>query len=218
MRKVPAVSAPRYQVTLKASARLRAVSVASFFWRDRISPKTAPRPASARQQGGFDWAALFNFSALVREIRPEYRRTFFVLVITTFVMMMYRMFIQAMLPLYAGTHLQLSPSQIGYLFSMMGIVVFVMIIPAGLVIDKLGRKVNYWLYDRHPGEILQMPMAFFSKPVPASEIILFGEKQRPGQLRFMPRLAASMMRLRDFDADLDSIARRNDSIHAIAEK
>jgi MFS family permease len=117
-----------------------AVSVASFIWRDRIAPRAAVRPASPRPQGGFDWGALFNFSKLVREIRPEYRRTFFVLVITTFVMMMYRMFIQAMLPLYAGTHLQLSPSQIGYLFSMMGIVVFVMIIPAGLVIDKLGRK------------------------------------------------------------------------------
>ena len=117
-----------------------AVSIASFIWRDRVAPRGAARPATGKPQSGFDWGALFNYSKLVREIRPEYRRTFFVLVMTTFVMMMYRMFIQAMLPLYAGTHLQLSPSQIGYLFSMMGIVVFVMIIPAGLVIDKLGRK------------------------------------------------------------------------------
>lgn len=75
----------------------------------------------------------------------------------------------------------------------------------GVEIDVLGRKQAYWLYTQHPGESLQLPMALQSKRVEASEVILFGEKLRPGQLRFMARLAASMMRLRDFDDYRDAL-------------
>jgi MFS family permease len=45
-----------------------------------------------------------------------------------------------MLPLYAGSYLHLSPTQIGMLFSISGVIVFAMIIPAGFIMDRVGRK------------------------------------------------------------------------------
>ena len=75
---------------------------------------------------------------------------------------------------------------------------------AGVEVDRLGRKVAYWLYDQHPGDTLSL-RAPESRRVDASEVIFFGEKLRPGQLRFMPRLAASMMRLRDHDDYRDAL-------------
>jgi MFS family permease len=51
-----------------------------------------------------------------------------------------RIMVQSMLPLYAGAYLGLSPSQVGMLFSISGMVVFAMIIPAGFIMDRVGRK------------------------------------------------------------------------------
>lgn len=75
----------------------------------------------------------------------------------------------------------------------------------GVEIDSLGRKVAYWLYPQHPGDSHFTTYTLQSQRVPAADIILFGEKLRPGQLRYMPRLAASMMRLRDFDDYRDAL-------------
>lgn len=70
---------------------------------------------------------------------------------------------------------------------------------AGVEVDKLGRRQAFYLYDQHPGESNLLPRAFESKRVDASEVIHFYEKLRPGQLRGISRLVASMMRLRDLD-------------------
>jgi MFS family permease len=51
-----------------------------------------------------------------------------------------RIIVQSMLPLYAAAYLHLSPSQIGMLFTISGVIVFAMIIPAGFVMDRVGRK------------------------------------------------------------------------------
>lgn len=76
----------------------------------------------------------------------------------------------------------------------------------GVEIDRLGRKQAFWLFPQHPGETnLQVPISLTSVRVEASEVILFGEKLRPGQLRYMARLAAAMMRLRDFDDYRDAL-------------
>ncbi len=48
--------------------------------------------------------------------------------------------IQSMLPLYAVYYLQLTPTQVGMLFTISGMIVFVMIIPAGFLMDRVGRK------------------------------------------------------------------------------
>lgn len=110
----------------------------SLFGRDTIPPRPPSRPRHEGPRLG--WRSIFSPARLTQGIDPSLRRMFVVLVMATFVMTMYRTFIQAMLPLHAGSHLQFSPSQIGFLFSIMGMVVFAMVVPAGLLIDKLGRK------------------------------------------------------------------------------
>ena len=115
-----------------------AVGLMSVYGRASIPGRKEGTPRSG--SGGFKWLSVFNVPKLIGEIEPGLRRTFVILVAATFVMTMYRTFMQAMVPLYAGSYLHFSPSQVGFLFSIMGAVVFVMIVPAGLVIDKLGRK------------------------------------------------------------------------------
>jgi len=83
---------------------------------------------------------LRGFGALFLEIRPGLRSTYIALVVATWASHSYRITLQSMLPLYAGTHLNFSPSQVGLLFSIAGAFVFAMIIPSGIIMDKVGRK------------------------------------------------------------------------------
>jgi MFS family permease len=78
--------------------------------------------------------------ALFQEIHPDLRPTYYALVLATLVNQSQRIIIQSMLPLYAGAYLQLSSTEIGLLFSISGVIVFAMIIPAGFVMDRVGRK------------------------------------------------------------------------------
>ena len=77
---------------------------------------------------------------LLKQIERPLRATYAVLVFATFSSFVFRMTLQAMLPLYAGSELGFSPAQIGVLFSVSGVLVFAMILPAGFIIDKVGRK------------------------------------------------------------------------------
>lgn len=77
---------------------------------------------------------------LFKQIRPDLRTTFVALVLATLVSQSQRIIVQSMLPLYAGVYLDLSPSQVGMLFTISGAVVFAMIIPAGFIMDRIGRK------------------------------------------------------------------------------
>ena len=77
---------------------------------------------------------------LYREIRPDLRSTYCAIVFATLVNQSQRIIVQSMLPLYAVRYLQLSPSQVGMLFTISGIVVFAMMIPAGFLMDRVGRK------------------------------------------------------------------------------
>lgn len=70
---------------------------------------------------------------------------------------------------------------------------------AGVEIDPQGRRVAYWLWDKHPGEYNTFPMTLQSRRYDASEILHIYEKERPGQLRGVPRLAVALMKLRDLD-------------------
>lgn len=70
---------------------------------------------------------------------------------------------------------------------------------AGVEIDRLGRKKAYWLLKQHPGESIVLPRSTESERVPAEDIIHYGEKLRPGQLRYVPRLAVALMKMRDLD-------------------
>jgi lambda family phage portal protein len=78
-------------------------------------------------------------------------------------------------------------------------------IVAGIEINRQGQRVAYWLYDQHPGESTFLPRGLQSKRIDASEIIHFYEKERPGQLHGISRLASAMLRMRDHDDWRDAV-------------
>ena len=77
---------------------------------------------------------------LFKEIHPDLRATYLTLCLATLSSQSQRIIVQSMLPLYAGAYLRLSPTQIGMLFTISGIIVIAMIIPAGFIMDRVGRK------------------------------------------------------------------------------
>jgi len=77
---------------------------------------------------------------LFHQIQPDLRATYAVLVFATFTSFVHRVTTQSILPLYASSELSLTPKEVGLLFSISGFTVFAMILPAGFIIDKVGRK------------------------------------------------------------------------------
>ena len=77
---------------------------------------------------------------LFHQIQPDLRATYAVLVFATFTSFVHRVTTQSIVPLYASSQLNLTPKEVGFLFSIFGFTVFAMILPAGFVIDKVGRK------------------------------------------------------------------------------
>lgn len=67
----------------------------------------------------------------------------------------------------------------------------------GVEFDKDGKRVAYWLFDRHPGDYIGTDLT--SKRVPAEQILHIYNVERPGQVRGIPFGASSMLRLKDFD-------------------
>ncbi len=107
----------------------------------RPKDKPAARPATRRS---WSVGALKRRVAALRElfhqIRPDLRPTYGVLVLATLTSFVHRVTAQSMLPLLATSMLGLSPREVGLLFTISGASVFAMILPAGFVIDKVGRK------------------------------------------------------------------------------
>jgi MFS family permease len=83
---------------------------------------------------------LSGIKKLYREIHPALRPTYCAITFATLVNQSQRVIVHSMLPLYAGYYLQLPPTQVGMLFTISGMIVFVMIIPAGFLMDRVGRK------------------------------------------------------------------------------
>ena len=106
----------------------------------------APTPPPAPSAGVADWGfaalgrRLRGLKDLFEQISPDLRTTYIVLVLATFTSFMHRVTTQSMLPLLATAKMGLSPKEIGMLFTISGFSVFAMILPAGFVIDKVGRK------------------------------------------------------------------------------
>lgn len=65
----------------------------------------------------------------------------------------------------------------------------------GVEYDDSGRRVAYYLYDRHPGD----GWGLTSKRVPVEDVLHVYPVERPGQVRGVPVGTSSMIRLRDFD-------------------
>ena len=104
-------------------------------------PSAQPRAEAVAGAPGEGLAGRFRaLAGLFHAIEPRFRKTYLVLTFATFSMMIYRMTLHSMLPLYAGSQLGFSPTQVGLLFSISGGFVLAMIVPAGFVMDKIGRK------------------------------------------------------------------------------
>lgn len=67
----------------------------------------------------------------------------------------------------------------------------------GVEYDVDGRKIGYWLFETHPGDIYGYNVV--SKFVSIKEVAHVYYKERPGQNRGVVMSAPSMTRLRDFD-------------------
>jgi len=112
-----------------------------------IGPASAPRAHAERPKGDpKGWSPrvivhrLRAIKTLYREIEPDLRPTYCAITFATLVNQSQRVIVQSMLPLYAAHYLHLAPTQIGMLFTVSGIIVFVMILPAGFLMDRVGRK------------------------------------------------------------------------------
>ena len=103
-------------------------------------PGPVPPPATKRWHVAAMQRRLRGIKELYHEIRPELRPTYCAITFATLVNQSQRVIVQSMLPLYAGYYLQLPPTQVGMLFTISGVIVFVMIIPAGFLMDRVGRK------------------------------------------------------------------------------
>lgn len=75
-----------------------------------------------------------------REIPRDDRMTFAILIFATFSMSLYRMSLNSLLPLHAGVSVGLSGTQVGTLFGITSLGIILMIVPAGLILDRIGRK------------------------------------------------------------------------------
>lgn len=65
----------------------------------------------------------------------------------------------------------------------------------GVEFNKDLQRVAYWLFDGHPEETRKIT----SRRIPASDVAHIYYKERPGQVRGVPWMAASMIRLKDYD-------------------
>ena len=121
-----------------------ACAVTSVFLGVAVGAAHTPPPAPSAGVADWGFAALGQrlrgLKDLFQQISPDLRTTYIVLVLATFTSFMHRVTTQSMLPLLATAQMGLSPKEIGMLFTISGFSVFAMILPAGFVIDKVGRK------------------------------------------------------------------------------
>lgn len=84
-------------------------------------------------------------------------------------------------------------------------------IDRGIEYNSIGKRVAYYLYKRHPGNIGRLYTNFTSNAysrVPASEVIHVFRMDRPGQERGVSWLAPVMIRLRELDIFEDAYLNR----------
>ena len=112
-----------------------------------LVPDSAALPHAVKDPGaprGWSFSAcaqrIHAIANLYKEIPAELRPTYCAIVFATMVNQSQRMIVQSMLPLYAGMYLHLSPTHVGMLFTISGVIIFAMIIPAGFLMDRVGRK------------------------------------------------------------------------------
>ncbi len=65
----------------------------------------------------------------------------------------------------------------------------------GVEYDRSGKRVAYWLYERHPGD----GFGIESRRVPAEDVLHIYPVERAGQVRGVPVGTSATIKLRDFD-------------------
>ena len=117
--------------------------IAAFVFLISVLIPSADRPAAAPAAASVappaEGSRMDRVRSLYLQIDPRLRATYLVLVFATASMMLYRMAYQAILPLRMD-EIGLDPSDIGTLFLVVSFGSLVMIVPAGFVVDKIGRK------------------------------------------------------------------------------
>jgi len=93
-----------------------------------------PRQQQSRPRG-----KVFRFTPLSL-LKPYFRGTYVVLLIATFSAMLRTGVLNSMLPIYVVDELNYTATNTGFLFFIVGVVTFAMIVPAGFISDKIGRK------------------------------------------------------------------------------
>jgi MFS family permease len=132
-----------FRAVFLAYAACAALSVLIGFSIKNSQPADEPHFASetAKRSGRATLTdRLRGLKVLFHQIHPNLRATYIVLVFATFTSFVHRVTTQSMLPLYASSKLGLTPKEVGLLFTLSGFAVFFMILPAGFIIDKVGRK------------------------------------------------------------------------------
>jgi MFS family permease len=133
-----------FQAAFLGYAVAAGLAVATGFAVPDVTASHAPAKAPGGGVKGWGLAAqvqrLRGIQNLYREIQPNLRPTYCAIVFATLVNQSQRVIVQSMLPLYAAYYLHLAPTQVGMLFTISGMIVFVMIIPAGFLMDRVGRK------------------------------------------------------------------------------
>lgn len=74
----------------------------------------------------------------------------------------------------------------------------------GVAFNAKGKRVGYYLHEKHPGEIRYNVVSTQSRLVPASEVLHIFEVLRPGQVRGIPMGVSSFIKLKDFDEFQDA--------------
>jgi MFS transporter, DHA1 family, multidrug resistance protein len=130
-----------FKAVFVAYAACAAISGVIGFSVHDSRPSTHSRPASDSAKGSLDFMQrLYALRVLFHQISPDLRATYIVLVFATFTSFVHRVTVQSILPLYASSRFGLTPKEIGLLFTISGFAVFAMILPAGFIVDKVGRK------------------------------------------------------------------------------
>jgi len=132
-----------FRAVFLAYGACAAISVILGFTVENRLPVAHPMPNDTRLKGwgpGAMMRRLAGLRELFHQIEPHLRATYAVLVLATLTSFAHRVTTQSLIPVYASATLGMTPKDIGLLFTISGLSVFIMILPAGFVIDKVGRK------------------------------------------------------------------------------
>ncbi len=134
------------------------------------SSAPSPRRSASDDPPPGNWYV--RLKGLFLQIDPALRTTYLTLVFATMAMMLYRMAYQGILPVYADD-IGMSSREIGVLFSVMTVGSLVMILPAGFVVDKVGRKWATVPSTAIPGiAFLLIPMTGGFAPLAAIAVLM----------------------------------------------